>query len=542
MAKIGFDIQNDFLAYIKKKTHKDQMAGVFGKASTWLIQEGSREKPRPMGSQWPSGSKSKEPAKGGAIQICTNVAGVQKVQRECKNLQAKKWNREKKKWESDSSNIKMSGSDPVITLGFVLDTKNGKQQKVQVISTRLPEEQVNAAAMTRAQELGSLFVFERAIRHNESWTTWEKLKADPTVSKYMKKLWKDVCKLDQVTDDWYENFWKQNQTLLKKCSKGDFTVFDREGTFMQWVSGYVAGKGWASKGKKDNWNPADIWLINNEKHWIKHLEEHTDEKHMTNMRARLRDRVDPQLLQFNAIMRDLWRKKQIWGISLKKVSGDEALWSEVNIHWNTVDKFMGLNQLKTTEYHYLSTLCDCTKKEKKGIITLSTQDTSLVVQGDGTTKYKFQIKANDSQKFSGLKYEPSDKSAGAARLGKATVEYVEDLFKQYGSSRKFVGNTSAYPQQASEFLDYEKKWLDRIKRVANAGVSFGGVRSFQEIYDNLLFLFSIQPQVANSKLMQIAWLDAFFSLSRKDRDKFVTDMVFIAQKMGLRYGPFAKIY
>ncbi len=110
------------------------------------------------------------------------------------------------------------------------------------------------------------------------------------------------------------------------------------------------------------------------------------------------------------------------------------------------------------------------------------------------------------------------------------------------SSRKFVGNTSAYPQQASEFLDYEKKWLDRIKRVANAGVSFGGVRSFQEIYDNLLFLFSIQPQVANSKLMQITWLDAFFSLSRKDRDKFVTDMVFIAQKMGLRYGPFAKIY
>ncbi len=132
MAKIGFDIQNDFLAYIKKKTHKDQMAGVFGKASTWLIQEGSRDKPRPMGSQWPSGSKSKEPAKGGAIQICTNVAGVQKVQRECKNLQAKKWNREKKKWESDSSNIKMSGSDPVITLGFVLDTKNVKVKSIEI--------------------------------------------------------------------------------------------------------------------------------------------------------------------------------------------------------------------------------------------------------------------------------------------------------------------------------------------------------------------------------------------------------------------------
>ena len=79
--------------------------------------------------------------------------------------------------------------------------------------------------------------------------------------------------------------------------------------------------------------------------------------------------------------------------------------------------------------------------------------------------------------------------------------------------------------------------------VANAGVDFGEqIRSFQEVYDNILFLFSVHPQVANAKLMQIAWLDAFFSLSRKDRDKFVTDMVFIAQKMGLRYGPFAKIY
>tara|TARA_B100000131_G_scaffold188057_1_gene180996 strand:+ start:195 stop:1811 length:1617 start_codon:yes stop_codon:yes gene_type:complete len=538
MAKRDFDIQNDFLAYIKDPTHKKQMADVFGQASTWLIQEGSPENPRTLGSQW-VGKGKKAPKK--SIVICTNTDGVNKVFKNCKAYAEKKWDAKAKKWITNKNPKKGGNSQkPTFNLGFQLGPNS--QMKVQVAQTNLPEEKVNAAAMTRAQELGSLFVFERAIRHNESWATWEKLKADPIVSKYMTKLWKDVCKLDQVTDDWYENFWKQNQTLLKKCSKGDFTVFDREGTFMQWVSGYVAGKGWASKGKKDNWNPADIWLINNEDKWIKHLEEHTDEKHMTNMRVRMRDRIDPQLLQFNAIMRDLWRKKQIWGISLKKVSGDEALWSEVNLHWNTVGKFMGLNQLKTTEYHYVSTLCDCAKKEKKGVITLSTQDTTLIVQGDGTTKYKFQIKANDSQKFSGLKYEPQDKDAGAARLGKATVEYVEDLFKQYGSSRKFVGSSAAYPQEASELLDHEKKWLDRIKRVASAGVFFGQVKSFQEVYDNLLFLFSVHPQVANSKLMQIAWLDAFFSLSRKDRDKFVTDMVFIAQKMGLRYGPFAKIY
>ena len=64
-----------------------------------------------------------------------------------------------------------------------------------------------------------------------------------------------------------------------------------------------------------------------------------------------------------------------------------------------------------------------------------------------------------------------------------------------------------------------------------------------EAYNNILLIFSSQPHVSNSKLMQLSWLDSFFSINGQDnRDKFLTDMVFIAQKMGLRYGPFGKLY
>ena len=63
----------------------------------------------------------------------------------------------------------------------------------------------------------------------------------------------------------------------------------------------------------------------------------------------------------------------------------------------------------------------------------------------------------------------------------------------------------------------------------------------QQAFDNILFTFTTQPWVANSKLMQIAFLCEFLGLSNDERDKFGTDMVFIAQKMGRRYGPFAKI-
>ena len=243
-------------------------------------------------------------------------------------------------------------------------------------------------------------------------------------------------------------------------------------------------------------------------------------------------------------MRALFRKKEIWGISLKKVSKETAEWAEVNLHWdNDADKKLGFNNLKAMRFHYDSTNCDCGRKEdKNGTIQLATQDTKLNVKGAANNMYKFQIKANDSTKFSGLKYEPTDDTAGSARLGKATVEYVEDLFKKYGSRLKFTGSKDDYPQDADEFLKQQDKWIHVIGRVKGHGVTIGTATE-QEAYNNILLIFNSQPHVSNSKLMQLAWLDSFFKIPGKDtRDKFLTDMVFIAQKMGQRYGPFGKLY
>jgi hypothetical protein len=44
--------------------------------------------------------------------------------------------------------------------------------------------------------------------------------------------------------------------------------------------------------------------------------------------------------------------------------------------------------------------------------------------------------------------------------------------------------------------------------------------------------------------MQISWLFAFYTglKTKKMRDKFCTDLIFLASKEGERYGPFGKIY
>ena len=426
-----------------------------------------------------------------------------------------------------------------------LDPKDPSiQQIITIGTTGKSGETINAAAMTKAQEMGSAYVFKRALKHDDRWATWEKLKDDSNVSKELNKIWKDVVGLDRVTNDWYKNFYAQNKKLLQVVGSHQFTEFERDGYFMEWVTKYVKDNGWAAGGKKDNWDPADIWIMTNKyRDWIKILEDATSVKR-PNAHSNLGTAIDVQLLQFNAIMRALFRKKEIWGISLKKVNKDIAEWAEVNIHWdNNADKKLGFNQMKAMRYNYDSTKCDCGRKEDKhGTIQLATQDTRLNVKGAGSTMYKFQIKANDSTKFSGLKYEPTDDTAGSARLGKATVEYVEDLFKKYGSRLKFTGSKDDYPQDAEEFLKQKDKWIHVIGRVKDHGVSIETSTAL-EAYNNILLIYNSKPFVSNSKLMQLSWLDSFFSINGKDnRDKFLTDMVFIAQKMGPRYGPFGKLF
>ena len=427
-----------------------------------------------------------------------------------------------------------------------LDPKDSSiQQVINIGTTAKSGETINASAMTKAQEMGSAFIFERALRYNKRWATWEKLKGDEVVVKVLNKIWKECAVgTDRVTNDWYKNFHAQNKKLLEVVGSHQFTIFERDGRFMKWVTKHVRDHGWAAGGKKDNWNPADIWIsTNKQQEWIKKLEDAVTVER-PHAHSNLGTAVDLQLLQFNAIMRALFRKKEIWGISLKKVSKETAEWAEVNVHWdNDADKKLGFNQMKAMRYTYDSTNCDCGRKEDKhGTIQLATQDTKLNVKGAGSTMYKFQIKANDSTKFSGLKYEPTDDTAGSARLGKATVEYVEDLFKKYGSRIKFTGSKDDYPQDPEEFLKQKDKWIHIIGRVKGHGVNIGTATEL-EAYNNILLIFNSKPFVSNSKLMQLAWLDTFFKIPGKDnRDKFLTDMVFIAQKMGPRYGPFGKLY
>ena len=444
---------------------------------------------------------------------------------------------------------------------------------------------VSDTTMTRMQELGSAWVFKRAIQDNQKFKKWQDIKTGNPKDRgrtfnEIKKIWKEVGGVnwvDDVDDRWLENFYVQHKALLPKIGNAKFTEFSRDGgkrgskyilpgsndgeTFMDWVTELIKDE--FEIGQKDNWNPADIWLIQNEEKWKDHI-----------MRI-WQDRKDPnqslesELARFNSLFRALFRSKQIMGISLKKV-GKSATFKPVNVS----GKFF--KNLKATKMILKSATCklgtvkisdkaaeDAIRRGKlsprtglvgrgkAGAATLI-QDSKLVIVDNGIgpsgkpTTYKVQIKANDSTKFSNLKWEPTIEDKSGARLGKATVELVLDLMRVYKMMPTYEPDNKVFPRDKTGFRKVMPMYRDMIDELLRDDfVDLGSnvdtttaIINIAETYD----IYRGQPWVAQSKLQQLRFIYALASIGEKERNDFCTSLIFTAEKAGKRYGPYGKIY
>ena len=115
------------------------------------------------------------------------------------------------------------------------------------------------ATMTRMQELGTAWIFKRAIQHNKTWNTYEDIKKDKKTFPELQKIWWEVGRVkwdDDLDDEWLQSFYKQQQVLIKKIGKPSFTLFTRDGakqnsdlfpwqkkggseTFMEWMEKFL---------------------------------------------------------------------------------------------------------------------------------------------------------------------------------------------------------------------------------------------------------------------------------------------------------------
>ena len=138
------------------------------------------------------------------------------------------------------------------------------RQKVKFMQTGGAKSGVSDSLMTEIQELGSAKVFEYAIKKNKAaYKTVDDMIKDKDLMSDLLDIYKGKSKgkLTEVDEQWLESFFKQQQVLIKKIQTPNFTDFQRDGGFMDFIKNTLQDFGIS---KKDTSNPSDIWLIQDE--------------------------------------------------------------------------------------------------------------------------------------------------------------------------------------------------------------------------------------------------------------------------------------
>jgi len=400
---------------------------------------------------------------------------------------------------------------------------------------------ISEAEFTGMQERATAFILQRAFKDNKRFNSVEDIIKDKITKDGLEKIFKmgnkQIFKFDLPVqsktpeDTWLSTFYLQQKRLLKEFSGANFTVFNRDGGFMKFITDIIKDKFGVSR--KDSWNPADIFLIK--------------QKDVFKNRI-IKELAGPSgtqtIKELNAIMRSMFEKREVVGISLKKISNKVAQYEEINVD----NEFYKRLEQKSGDYSLklgkIILKLDLNKDRFK------TKDSNIFLFDVNNKEIaKFQLKGNTTSRLSNLVFEPVERAAGSARLGKAPLQLVAKLAAFYNKDiyNQETKNNANYPQDNTQFLKRQKEYekiYDRLSK--NPLVKEMGVRNNVEFLNNFQEAFSgPEPWIANIKLMQMYFIDKVLQLDSKKRDEFLTDLLFVSQKKGDKvfdFGPFGKLY
>jgi hypothetical protein len=367
---------------------------------------------------------------------------------------------------------------------------------------------------TAMQEEASMWIIKRAVNDNKKYSKWQDITKD---GKY-----RELVELYPDIDDvWLQGLWAQNKKMYQEYASSHFSEWSRSGGFMDFITDLVRAEFGITR--KDTWNPADIWMVNGESKREQELKKACEGN-------------NPQIQELNEVMKKLFKSKKVVGVSLKKISGKEAKWELVN-----VEDVM----FEGNDFNFEVDKIRMTLSEKEGTDgQFGTQDTVIFLEDvGGSFKFKFQIKNSAGGKIDNQKVEGTVIGASAARAGKAPQEFLRPLYKEYGM--KYENRHQQYPYTPDDFLKEFDTHYRRFKfiypkidcGIKNTKIAFKNafLRSWTNKIDS-------RAGIPTGKLMQIHFVYDIYKLTKKKREDLLTDLVFLAQKKGKRFGPFGKLY
>tara|TARA_R110000868_G_C10818837_1_gene758475 strand:- start:48 stop:1193 length:1146 start_codon:yes stop_codon:yes gene_type:complete len=379
----------------------------------------------------------------------------------------------------------------------------------------------SSSELTEMQEKTSAWIFDQALNHNVQYKSPDEILSDKNFKEKIIGTPSKKGIYPYVTKEWIVSFYKQQQGFLKEFSNAKFKEFSVKGGFMDFVSKLVTQK--YGIGKKDAWDPADVWCVQNEQQVIKTIKDAVE------------NTGDIEVL--NATLRTLFKERKVVGISLKLVDKrvDKARYQEVNIQEGVL-----FTSGKHPTFTITNIRCDFLLRDDNTFKAANATITFLVKYTKETINYTLTIRT------SGRTYKPGNlifefqEPGGSAQIGKAPVELVYEAAKR--NKMNFENVWQNYPSTTPMFVEKEneyKKMFDVVNKYVETNI-----KNSDEFSINILKQIADDDNygTANSKLMQLKFLYEMTKLSEKKMEKFITDLFFLAEKRGPGFGPFGKLY
>ena len=223
---------------------------------------------------------------------------------------------------------------------------------------------------------------------------------------------KNIFKLSNRAKSWFQNFHKQEQVLLAEYQKPTilptnqrFDSFKRidttgdETNVADWVAKFIHTN---FRVELKHWDPADVWLTKEgffnqfKEDWNKRINEFHGEQaklSKTDKKTTL-----SELAEFNISLQIALIQKKIWGISLKKVTGEHAHMTLQNVKFRGLIKMIGKNKKFLAGIKNI----EKTKKFKKRTV-------QSVIVHNNESKYKLEsISYSNTANNGQLNFVPRD--------------------------------------------------------------------------------------------------------------------------------------
>lgn len=408
-----------------------------------------------------------------------------------------------------------------------------KTYTVKFLEYKPPQKNIPTAIL----EKGSVWIFNQSIKEKKDFKSWQDIIDDEETMNGLKKIFKPWGEVP-VNDDkggWVGSYYRQQKKLFEVIGEEGWEEikYNEKDSFMVFIKDQVLRKIYNKR--YSTWNPSDIWIVKESKK--KDIE--TVLKDVADQKTK--KEKDISLERLNDILSDLLVKKELIGVSLKKITG-EPRFVFVNVrpqHMNFVQDLLDEDyEINERDITVEFDLFGSTKGYK--------EESRIKFKGNNSIQIKSNAGATSSSENLNLKFE-SNLGTSGGRGGKIEVQLLKEQVKL------FDNNFKNYPPVKEKFenknTEYEN-YFENVRKKPSFDSDISNGKNFVDIIEKML---NSQDRtimrIAQIKLMELKFIYEMYQVVDKpntDLGEFWTEILYASLKKNRKgrnfFAPHGKLY